>query len=204
MLSTIYAVVNQVLQLLKCENISPILTTTVNDAVCHHTINALGWSVICFSIITFLGLVMITFRSSFISSTTDAILLEDDSTYEKKRKDEKKKLAMTEANENLQNYDESTDKIYYPNTTTSINDNTFLTLPKADSIKEERKSRSVSLEEAQQEEEKTAAQTQGVVVDEQTTETDDISTAGADIDYNNTEEPKKESEASDYPDTVNL
>jgi len=77
-LKTLKGVVIQVLELLKCQNISPLIDDTLDDGVCYYCRHAVAWCVIGFSAIAFFGLVMITFRSSFRLSATDAILLEDD------------------------------------------------------------------------------------------------------------------------------
>jgi len=148
MLATIAGVVNRVLQLVKCENISPIITAMTNDALCQRTTNALGWSVVCFSLIAFLGLIMITFRSSFRQSTMEVTLLvdDDDNDTDNHSNDDEENHdnnhyenanALTVRNLNYEDYcdDEDDDKkfvvgkTYYPPPNTY---KTFVTLRKND------------------------------------------------------------------------
>jgi len=75
-LETLQGDINRVLELLKCQDISPVINDALDDGVCYYAIAALAWCVICFSVITLLGLVMITFRSSFLRSVEEDI--EDD------------------------------------------------------------------------------------------------------------------------------
>ncbi len=53
------------LQLLSCDNIVPIYTSTMYNTACDYSVSALAWSFSAFLVISFFGMIMITLRSSW-------------------------------------------------------------------------------------------------------------------------------------------
>ena len=50
---------------LECEKIQPIYSKSVDDAVCVQGMNGLSWMIITLAVMSFSGLIMITFRAGF-------------------------------------------------------------------------------------------------------------------------------------------
>ncbi len=52
-------------QLLACDNIVPIYTTTMYTTACDYSVSALAWSFAAFLVISLFGMIMITLRTSW-------------------------------------------------------------------------------------------------------------------------------------------
>mmetsp|Transcript_2530 Transcript_2530/g.3723 ORF Transcript_2530/g.3723 Transcript_2530/m.3723 type:complete len:555 (+) Transcript_2530:158-1822(+) len=57
--------------LVDCKNISPIITHAVNNGICYYSLKGFASTFICFTAIALMGLVLITFRSSYLRSSGD-------------------------------------------------------------------------------------------------------------------------------------
>jgi len=131
-LNTLNGIISQALEVFSCKKLSPIINDTLDDGLCYHCINTLTWCVVCLSTIALFGLVMITFRSSFQLSATDAIFLGDDVN------------AMTVRNKNCNDDKDDDDdddnervNIYHPPNEKAADDDDVIVVPNVEKKKEE-------------------------------------------------------------------